>query len=112
MKDARLEEMSKGWFVGDFAPSLLKTGEVEVAVKHYQAGDYELPHMHKIATELTVIVSGEVEMNGVRYASGDIVVIEPGEYTDFRVLSDTVATVVKVPGAVHDKYDVDGDLLC
>ena len=112
MKVVRLEQMTKGWFIGDFEPTLMKTRGVEVAVKQYQAGEYEEQHQHKIATEFTVIIDGLVEMNGVRYSSGDIVMIEPGECTDFRVLVDTVTTVVKIPGAVHDKYSKDGEALC
>ncbi len=112
MRIARLEQMIKGWFVGNFEPTLLKTDAVEVAVKCYKAGEYESSHMHKIATELTVIVSGEVEMNGICYGEGVIIVIEPGESTDFRVLKDTVTTVVKIPGALHDKYGPDGVCVC
>ena len=104
MKIAKLSDMKKGWFVGDFDPSLLKTQDVEVAVKSYKAGVYEEPHYHKIATEITVIISGIVEMNGVQYGEGDIIVMEPGEITDFMAITDAVNTVVKIPGASDDKY--------
>ena len=104
MRKERLENMTKGWFVGNFEPTMLKTGAVEVAVKHYKAGDHEDWHFHKIATELTVIVSGEVRMNGEVYCAGDIIQIDPGEATDFLALQDTTTTVVKFPGASHDKY--------
>lgn len=104
MKTAKLEEMIKGWFVGNFEPSLLKTNDVEVAVKEYKKGDYEERHYHKIATEITVIISGHVRMNGIEYSKGDIIVIEPGEATDFEALEDSVSTVVKYPGANNDKY--------
>lgn len=67
MRTARLEDMVKGWFVGNFEPSLIKTNDVEVAVKSYNKGDYEEKHYHKIATELTVIIQGRVKMNGVEY---------------------------------------------
>ena len=96
--------MSKGWFVGNFSPSIIQTEAVEVAVKKYQAGFSEEWHFHRIATEITVIVSGEVEMNGQRFKEGDIVVIDPGEGTDFRAMTETVTTVVKIPGATNDKY--------
>jgi hypothetical protein len=43
-------------------------------------------------------------MNGVRYIKGDIIVISPGEGTDFHTLAPTVTTVVKLPGTTHDKY--------
>lgn len=96
--------MTKGWFVGDFEPHVLRTDSVEVGVKHYKAGDRENWHYHKIATEITVVVSGEVEMSGKRFTSGDIIVMEPGEGTDFRAVTDAVNAVVKLPGAKNDKY--------
>jgi quercetin dioxygenase-like cupin family protein len=104
MIKANLKNFVKGWFVGNFSPTLISTNDVEVAVKRYKAGDYESSHYHKIATEITVIVSGEVEMNGIKYSDDDIIVIEPGDKTDFRCLTDVVTVVVKHPGANNDKY--------
>ena len=104
MKKMSLKSMKNGWFIGDFEPALIKTGDVEVAVKEYQAGDYESMHHHKIATEITVIITGRVLMNGNEYRKGDILVIMPGESTDFKVIEDCVTTVVKYPGASNDKY--------
>lgn len=107
MKTAKLEDMTKGWFIGNFNPSLLKTNDVEVAVKSYKKGDYEGRHYHKIATEFTCIISGRVRMNGTKYAAGDIIVMEPGEATDFECLEDgTTNVVIKHPGANNDKYEV------
>lgn len=104
MRKADLKDFIKGWFVGNFDPSLIKTNDVEVAIKKYKAGDYESSHYHKIATEITVIVSGTVEMNGIQYTEDDIIVIEPLDCTDFRCLTDVVTAVVKYPGANDDKY--------
>lgn len=104
MRTADLKNFFKGWFVGNFEPSLIKTNDVEVAVKKYVAGDYENSHYHKIATEITLIVSGEVEMNSVKYKADDIIVIEPNEKTDFKCLTDVVTVVVKYPGASNDKF--------
>ena len=50
------------------------------------------------------VVSGEAEMQGQRLVAGDIVVLEPGEITGFKALTDVVTTVVKIPGAKNDKY--------
>ena len=104
MKVFDLSQMTKGWFVGNFSPSALATNVVEVAVKKYQAGEYEAAHHHKIATEITVIVEGRVKMNGVEYGPNSILVIEPNTPTDFLALTDVVTTVVKLPGANNDKY--------
>ena len=104
MQTAKLDSMIRGWFVGNFTPTLYQTKDVEVGVKRYAAGDYEEWHYHRIATEITVIIEGEVEMNGRRFAAGDVVTIEPGEGTDFRAITDAVNVVVKIPGASDDKY--------
>lgn len=104
MKVFHLQNMTKGWFVGNFTPTVLSTTQVEVAVKKYKAGEYEPAHHHKIATEITVIIDGEVKMNDVVYRAGSILVIEPNTPTDFLALTDVTTTVVKHPGANNDKY--------
>lgn len=104
MRTSNLKEMTKGWFVGNFNPTLYSTNDVEVAVKSYSAGDREEAHYHKIATEITVVVSGIIKMNGVEYREGDIIVLEPNEVSDFEAITDAVNTVVKLPGANNDKY--------
>lgn len=105
MRADRLDRMVRGWFVGDFDPAVLRTADVEVGVKRYAAGDAERWHFHKVATELTLVLSGEVEMCGGRHGAGEIVVVEPGEGTAFRALTDAVCVVVKHPGAKDDKYE-------
>jgi quercetin dioxygenase-like cupin family protein len=104
MKVAKLKEMTKGWFIGNFEPTLFKTNAVEVAVKEYRKGESEDRHYHKIATEITVITKGKVRMNGTIYGEGDILVIKPSEATDFVALTDAMTTVIKLPGANNDKY--------
>ena len=104
MRTAKLEDMTRGWFIGDFEPSLYRTRDCEAAVRRYKAGDFEAKHYHKVATEFTVIVSGRVRMFGREFGEGDIVVVEPGDATDFTALTDAVNVVIKIPGAVNDKY--------
>jgi quercetin dioxygenase-like cupin family protein len=100
----KLDDMTKGWFIGAFEPTLFSTNDVEVGVKNYKAGDYEAAHYHKVATEFTVIISGTVEMSGRNYTKGDILKINPGVATDFKAVTDVTTVVVKVPGASNDKY--------
>ncbi|MBU2904904.1 hypothetical protein KO529_08930 [Arenibacter algicola] len=104
MKKGNLDSMVKGWFVGNFEPTIYQSTEVEVGIKEYKKGDYEETHYHKIATEITTIISGKVLMNNIEYNKGDIIVIEPKEETDFKVLEDTITAVVKIPGVNNDKY--------
>lgn len=104
MRSARLDDMTKGWFVGAFAPTAHATDACEVAVKRYRAGDHEAAHLHKVATEITLVLEGRVRMAGREWGPGDIVVLDPGEATDFLALTDSLNVVVKTPGALNDKY--------
>lgn len=107
MKVEKLEDMKKGWFVGNFVPSLYKTNDCEVGIKKYKKGDKESKHYHKIATEITVIVKGRVRMFNQEFGEGDMVVVEPGEETEFEALEDSMNVVVKLPGVNNDKYETE-----
>lgn len=112
MRTAKLKDMKKGWFIGNFEPTLLKTNDCEVAVKEYKAGDYEEKHYHRIATEFTLVLDGTIRMFGQEFEAGDIIVAEPGDATDFSALTDARNVVVKIPGANNDKYICEGDEKC
>lgn len=101
-----LNDMVGGWIVGNFEPTCLKTNACEVACKHYEAGATEAAHVHRIATEVTLVAAGCVSMNGRTFRAGDIIVLEPGEATDFRALEPTTTVVVKMPSVLGDKYPV------
>jgi len=99
-----LDHFTKGWFVGNFSPTILPSDAVEVAIKHYKAGDHETSHHHKVATELTAIVSGRVWMAGEEIGPGEIIKLEPGHSSDFTAITDAVTVVVKMPCVAGDKY--------
>lgn len=107
MKVEKISNMTKGWFVGNFDPSLYKTNDCEVAVKSYAKGEKEQSHYHKIATEITAVVKGRVRMFDTIFVEGDIVIAEPGDITAFEALDDAVNVVVKLPGVNNDKYIVE-----
>jgi quercetin dioxygenase-like cupin family protein len=96
--------MIRGWFVGDFAPSALRTSTCEAAVRTYRMGDVEAKHLHRIATEVTLVLHGQARMFDQTFGSGDIVVAEPGDATAFEALTDCTIVVVKTPSCADDKY--------
>lgn len=104
VRTAKLADMVGGWFVGDFYPNILRSKDFEVAVKFYKKGDKEDWHVHKVGTEITVILDGSVKMSDNIYNHGDIILLEPGNGTDFEALSDVKTVVVKTPSAIGDKY--------
>lgn len=104
MDCVNIKDFIKGWFVGNFEPSLYKTNDVEVAYKEYCSEDREEDHYHKVATEITLIVEGVVKMNNRTYATGDIIILKPNESSDFEAMTDAKTVVIKIPGANNDKY--------
>jgi len=104
MKKFNLKDMIGGWFVGDFEPTIIKTDKSEVAVKKYKKGHYEKMHHHKLADEITVLVSGKAKMKDKIILSNDIVLIEKNESTDFTALEDCITVVFKTGSFRNDKY--------
>ncbi len=107
IKTAHINDMIKGWFVGDFNPSILKSKLFEAGVKEYKKGEKENNHMHKIGTEITVVVRGKVIMCDRVISEGEMILMRPGVATAFEALEDTITFVVKTPSAIGDKYSVE-----
>ena len=103
MKVVRLENFVGGWFVGDFIPSVLRTKDFEVSIKHFAAGDVEPFHHQAQATELTAIIDGRCRMAERTLSAGDIVVIEPLETVDFEALTAVALVAIKFPSLTEDK---------
>lgn len=99
-----IENFIKGWIVGNFEPSIIKTDDIEVAIKKYKKGDFEKSHYHKLATEYTIIVDGHVKMNNKSYITNEIIEIKPYEQTNFEAISDTITVVIKTKSVTNDKY--------
>ena len=104
MNSFKLESMLKGWFIGSFEPAAFQTRACEVAFKKYKAGDKESAHFHKVATEITLVASGNIKMMETMWSEGDIIVLEPGSTTSFEAITDASTVVVKVPGVKNDKF--------
>lgn len=104
IKQFSLEDMTGGWFVGDFTPAALNIPAVEVGVQSFKAGECTVSHHHKIATEVTLLLSGLAKMAGHVLKPGDILTLPPGISSTFEAIEDCVTIVVKHPGVLNDKY--------
>lgn len=100
---AKVEDFKDGWFIGNFSPSILQTGDFEVCLKTFLKGDKEPRHYQKSATEVTVVVSGSCRMGSVHLSAGDIIVLVPGEISDFEAIEGCVVIGIKSPSVPDDK---------
>jgi hypothetical protein len=106
MQIHNLNDFTGGWVVGDFDPALIHCRDAEVAVKYYKEGDTEPTHVHKVATEVTVVVMGTVVINGEVIKRGSIAVLKAGESASFTAVTDAITCVIKSPSIKGDKYVV------
>lgn len=94
----------RGWFIGPFDRAIVKTDAFEVAHGFNKAGDISPAHYHKVSTEVNLITSGCVQVNGELFRAGEGFIMEPGDPCACVYIEDTTTLVVKVPGVLGDKY--------
>jgi hypothetical protein len=106
VKTFKFGDMKGGWFVGDFEPTSLRTAACDVSVKRHSKDEYWAPHLHKVVTEVNMVVSGHLTIQGQTFGPDDIFVMEPMDVADPVFLEDCVIVVVKVPSVPSDKVEV------
>ncbi len=106
MKRAKLSDMKGGWFIGDFEPTVLRDKNFEVGYKFHYKGEIYKAHIHKIATEINVLISGKCKIQNEIFETGEIFILEPGDLGDPEFLEDCQIIVVKVPSVMGDKYEI------
>ena len=104
MKTFKLSESgARGWFIGDFPEAVYHTKDFEV---NYQINDTgpSPTHYHKNVTEITLVITGSMLMNGKIFRPGEIVYLEPGEIAQLEYLEHTTTVTVKTPSMPSDKH--------
>jgi len=98
--------MHRGWFIGNFEPSVLRSAGFEVGVLTHLKGEQWSAHYHKIGTEYNVLLTGTMNVCETELVAGDIFTIKPGEIADPTFYEDCTILCVKVPSDTADKFIV------
>ena len=106
MQKFNISEMHRGWFIGDFEPSVLKTDLFEVGILKHKKGENWPEHYHAIATEYNVLVDGSMSINGIMIEVGEIFILKKKEKSKPIFYEDCTVLCVKVPSIPGDKYEV------
>ncbi len=102
-----ISEFKNGWVVGDFNPAIWNNKDIEVAFHKHKIGDDLQSHFHIYSSEITVVVHGQIEVNGRNFEEGDIFIIEPYEVSIARVITDCKLIVIKSPSVPSDKVIIE-----
>ena len=104
MKHFKLENSGdRGWFIGDFDKAVFRTKEFEVNYRVNPRGK-EKTHVHNIITEITLVLTGSLVVNGKLCGPGDIYIIEPGDISQLEYLEETNTVTIKTPSVPSDKH--------
>jgi quercetin dioxygenase-like cupin family protein len=105
MKLFNIKDMTRGWIVGDFEPSILRTKDFEVGLLTHKKGEVWPKHYHALATEYNVLIEGSMTVQGTQINPGDIFIFEPMEIADPVFHEDCKVLCVKVPSVIGDKHE-------
>jgi quercetin dioxygenase-like cupin family protein len=100
---SNINEMTRGWFVGDFEPSVFKTKDFEVGYLHHKKGEIWQVHYHAFMTEVNLLVKGKMILNDIEINEGQIFVIHKNDIACPIFLEDCFIICIKIPSVIGDK---------
>ena len=103
MKISKLSDMKDGWFIGNFFPTAFSTTAFEVCYKKHYKGELWDTHYHEFSTEINLLISGKMTINGIELNDGDIFTIEPHYVSSPIFLEDCTLIIIKTPSIPGDK---------
>lgn len=106
MEVLKLTDFTRGWIIGNFEPSLLKTRDFEVGVLIHKKHEVWPKHYHKVGTEYNVLISGSMTIANTTISPGDVFVFNPMDVADPVFHEDCIVVCVKVPSMPGDKYEL------
>lgn len=104
--DEIYSDFIRGWVIGNFEPSIIKTEHCELGILRHRRGEYWPRHYHKMATEYNYLAKGKMNVNGVIINEGDIFIIDKNEVSEPEFLEDCIVVVLKIPSVKGDKYEI------
>ena len=104
IKQNKLENMTRGWLIGDFSPSILKTNDFEIGYLKHPKDQVWPAHVHKEANEYNILIKGKLIINNETIEQGEIFIIPKNMLTSAKFLEDCEILCIKVPSLPKDKY--------
>jgi hypothetical protein len=103
---ANISEYHRGWFIGDFEPSLERLKTFEACYTSHKRDETSDPHYHTSSTEINLVISGKLLVNGKLLEEGGIFIYDKNEVSDVQFVEDTKLLIIRIPSAPNDKVIV------
>jgi dTDP-glucose pyrophosphorylase len=99
----KVEDMFRGWFMGNFEPTVFKHSGVEVGYLCHKKGEKWQTHYHNNIIEINLLVEGKMILNDIEINKNEIFKIDPKVIACPIFLEDCYIICIKVPYMVGDK---------
>jgi dTDP-glucose pyrophosphorylase len=99
----KLEDMFRGWFLGNFEPSVFKHAGVEIGYLFHKKGEKWPTHYHSNIVEVNLLIEGKMIINDIEINKNQIFVIDKKVLACPIFLEDCRIICVKLPSMVGDK---------
>jgi choline kinase len=103
IKKISLDKMYRGWFIGNFEPSVHKTKDFEVGYLLHKKGERWDIHYHAHMKEVNLLVKGRMILNNKEINENEIFIIDKNVIAAPTFLEDCYIICIKIPSVVGDK---------
>jgi dTDP-glucose pyrophosphorylase len=98
-----INEMTRGWLIGDFEPSILRTKDFEVGYLNHKKGELWPVHYHAHMIEINVLIKGKMILNDIEINENQVFVIHKNDIACPIFVEDCFILCIKVPSIIGDK---------
>jgi dTDP-glucose pyrophosphorylase len=98
------DDFIRGWIVGFFKESIFQTNVYEIGFMYHKKDEKWDYHIHKLADETNILISGSMMVNGIHISSNSIFIISRNQISCPIFLTDCKVLCIKTPSIKNDKY--------
>lgn len=98
-----IDDYIRGWLIGDFIPSIVRTSAYEVGISRHKKGEHWGFHYHHELDEYNILLSGKMYINNRLLESGDYFMIPKDIIACPKFVEDCTIVCLKSPSKPKDK---------
>ena len=96
-------DYTRGWFIGDFTPSIIKTSMFEVGMLEHKQNEKHGFHYHEHLIEINYLIKGTMILNNTQIFAGQIFTLYKNQIACPKFLEDCTLVCIKIPSVKGDK---------
>lgn len=97
-------DTEKGWIIGNFEPSMIKTSEYELGILSHKKGEKWDFHYHSTYDEINLLYEGTLMSNGRIINKGEVFINPKNQIACPKFIEDCKVVCVKIPSTPGDKH--------